>query len=253
MSWDFSGALGGTRTPNLLIRRCPYRRPIPFGSVRDLGLLFFGCPDEFGRSEGSSSVWLPVWLPPEHRAKVRLGLVSDDDKVGPLGWLLRSNVSVLFGHPYLGPLVAHRFAVSLDTTCHADRARRLNPDGQVPAIAQLRSGGRYTFDDDSALGGNVMPFCPGVGWPVPPLVAGVVSGQERIEGLAPEALPIPARHGRAREVVQADYAGVVQLLGDAGRESALACSPWPIDCDEQRSRLAAPELFDALHHIRYGH
>jgi hypothetical protein len=57
------GALGGTRTPNLLIRRCPYWRPVPFGTVRDLRLVFFGCSAEYGASEGCSSVWLPAWLP----------------------------------------------------------------------------------------------------------------------------------------------------------------------------------------------
>jgi len=91
------------RARGLQIRRGPYRCPIPFGSVRDLRLVFSVCPDESGRSE--------AWLPLEHRAKVRLGLVP----------------------------------------------------------------------------------------------------------------------------------------------SALACSPWSVDCDEQRSRLAAPEPFDALHHLRYGH
>ncbi len=39
MTWGDCGALGGTRTPNLLIRRCPYWSPGPFRSVRDLGLV----------------------------------------------------------------------------------------------------------------------------------------------------------------------------------------------------------------------
>ena len=57
------GALGGTRTPNLLIRRCPYRRPDPFRSVRDLGFVSAGCPGEYGEPVSRSSVWLPAWLP----------------------------------------------------------------------------------------------------------------------------------------------------------------------------------------------
>jgi hypothetical protein len=48
---------------NLLIRRCPYRRPVLSGPVRDLRLLFFGCPAESGATEGCSFVWLPAWLP----------------------------------------------------------------------------------------------------------------------------------------------------------------------------------------------
>ena len=57
------GALGGTRTPNLLIRRYPYGHPNPFRSVRDLGLVSPGCTTGSEASEGCSSVWLPAWLP----------------------------------------------------------------------------------------------------------------------------------------------------------------------------------------------
>jgi hypothetical protein len=58
------GALGGTRTPNLLIRRYLYRRPDPFKTGRHLGLVSRGCPAGSGSSQGCSSVWLPAWLPP---------------------------------------------------------------------------------------------------------------------------------------------------------------------------------------------
>ena len=57
------GALGGTRTPNLLIRRFQYGRPAPFRSIRDLRLVSAGCPGGSRSSEGCSSVWLPAWLP----------------------------------------------------------------------------------------------------------------------------------------------------------------------------------------------
>jgi hypothetical protein len=46
-----------------LIRRFLYRRPDPFGTVRDLGLVSPCCPGGFGSSEGRSSAWLPAWLP----------------------------------------------------------------------------------------------------------------------------------------------------------------------------------------------
>src|SRR5690349_25171291 len=41
-----------TRSSSLLIRRCPYRRPIPFGTVRYLRLVFFGSPAESKACEG---------------------------------------------------------------------------------------------------------------------------------------------------------------------------------------------------------
>ncbi len=56
-------ALGGTRTPNLLIRRFPRGCPGSFRTVRSLRLVSPGCPAESGVSEGCSSVWLPAWLP----------------------------------------------------------------------------------------------------------------------------------------------------------------------------------------------
>ena len=39
LTCGYGGALGGTRTPNLLIRRFLCGRPAPFRSVRDLGLV----------------------------------------------------------------------------------------------------------------------------------------------------------------------------------------------------------------------
>lgn len=47
---------------DLLIRRCPCRRSVSYGSVRDLALVTPGCPGRSGSSQGSS-VWLPAWLP----------------------------------------------------------------------------------------------------------------------------------------------------------------------------------------------
>ena len=64
------GALGGTRTPNLLIRSSMCERPAPFRSVRDLGFVSPGCPYGFGASRGCSSAWLPAWLPRPTRAVV---------------------------------------------------------------------------------------------------------------------------------------------------------------------------------------
>jgi hypothetical protein len=62
-------ALGGARTPNLLIRRFLGDRPAPFRSVRDLGLVPLRYPAGSEVSEGCSSVWLPAWLPPDVRCQ----------------------------------------------------------------------------------------------------------------------------------------------------------------------------------------
>ena len=67
------GALGGTRTPNLLIRRYLRGHPDPFRSVRDLGLVSAGCPGGSGATEGCSSVWLPAWLPGARLAGIASG------------------------------------------------------------------------------------------------------------------------------------------------------------------------------------
>ena len=48
---------------NLLIRRFPYRRPVLFRSVGDLGCVAVGCPRTSGESQSSSSPWLPASLP----------------------------------------------------------------------------------------------------------------------------------------------------------------------------------------------
>ena len=45
------------------IRRFLYRRPVPFRTVRDLGLVNARCPCESGAPEGCSSPWIPAWLP----------------------------------------------------------------------------------------------------------------------------------------------------------------------------------------------
>jgi hypothetical protein len=57
------GALGGTRTPNLLIRRFPYGYPHSFGSVRHLGGVPVRCSLKFGEPGSCSPAWLPAWLP----------------------------------------------------------------------------------------------------------------------------------------------------------------------------------------------
>jgi hypothetical protein len=57
------GALGGTRTPNLLTRRFQCGHPDPFRSVRDLGLAAARCSYSSGELQGRSSPWLPEWLP----------------------------------------------------------------------------------------------------------------------------------------------------------------------------------------------
>jgi hypothetical protein len=43
-----------------LIRRFLYRRPAPFRTVHDLGLVSSGCPGGSGTPEGCSSPWLPA-------------------------------------------------------------------------------------------------------------------------------------------------------------------------------------------------
>jgi hypothetical protein len=90
------GALGGTRTPNLLIRRFQCGRPDPSRSVRDLGLIFPGRPAASGSSEGCASVWLQAWLPsPAPRANAlmvfkRIGgswsIIVATCVVGTRGW-----------------------------------------------------------------------------------------------------------------------------------------------------------------------
>ncbi len=57
------GALGGTRTPNLLIRSSMCGHPDRFRSVRDLGLVPVRCSWPSGIPEGRSPRWLPAWLP----------------------------------------------------------------------------------------------------------------------------------------------------------------------------------------------
>jgi hypothetical protein len=58
-----SASSGTQRARDLQIRRCPYRRPVPFGSIRGLGCVLARCPGGSAESQGRSSVWLPAWLP----------------------------------------------------------------------------------------------------------------------------------------------------------------------------------------------
>jgi len=62
-SCENMSALGGTRTPNLQIRRFPYGHPDPFRSVRYLGLAAARCSHPSGELRARSTVWLPAWLP----------------------------------------------------------------------------------------------------------------------------------------------------------------------------------------------
>jgi hypothetical protein len=57
------GALGGTRTPNLLIRRFQCGHPDPFRLVRGLGFVAARCSYSSGELQGRPSPWLPAWLP----------------------------------------------------------------------------------------------------------------------------------------------------------------------------------------------
>ena len=59
-------ALGGTRTPNLLIRRFLCGHTDPFRSVRDLGRVPARCSWPSEIPEGRSSRWFPAWLPAAH-------------------------------------------------------------------------------------------------------------------------------------------------------------------------------------------
>jgi hypothetical protein len=53
-----------TRTsPNLQIRRFPYRHPDPFRPVRDLGSVPGRCSWPCGIPKGRPPRWLPAWLP----------------------------------------------------------------------------------------------------------------------------------------------------------------------------------------------
>jgi hypothetical protein len=65
LTCGYGGALGGTRTPNLLIRSHPYRHPDPFRSVRDLGRAAAAVhvsPENWKVVRP----WLPAWLPLAH-------------------------------------------------------------------------------------------------------------------------------------------------------------------------------------------
>ena len=66
-AWENRSALGGTRTPNLLIRRFQSSCPDPFRWVRDLRLVSSGRPRGSESYRGCSSVWLPAWLPRPNR------------------------------------------------------------------------------------------------------------------------------------------------------------------------------------------
>ncbi len=66
---------GGTRTPNLLIRRYLYRRSDQFRTVRHLGRAAACCSRQSGFPQGRSSVWLPAWLPAAHDTGHRDALV----------------------------------------------------------------------------------------------------------------------------------------------------------------------------------
>ena len=80
------GALGGTRTPNLLIRRYLCGWPDSFRSVRDLGLVSPGCTGGSGASEGCSSVRLPAWLPAGDHLFRRSGHIVQDRPVVAMRW-----------------------------------------------------------------------------------------------------------------------------------------------------------------------
>jgi hypothetical protein len=63
LTCGYGGALGGTRTPNLLIRSSMWGHPGPFRSVRNLGRVPVRCSSSYGFPKGCSSRWLPAWLP----------------------------------------------------------------------------------------------------------------------------------------------------------------------------------------------
>jgi hypothetical protein len=57
LSWGNGGVLGGTPTPNLLIRRYLCGHPDPFRTVRDLGRVSARCS---GKSEESERPFVRV-------------------------------------------------------------------------------------------------------------------------------------------------------------------------------------------------
>ena len=103
LTCGYIGALGGTRTPNLLIRRFQCGRPYPFRLVHDLGFVAPGCPHRFGASRGCSSVWLPAWLPRPTRAGALVVVfksVRDLLSATAPGWTFSmSVVCVIQDHP----------------------------------------------------------------------------------------------------------------------------------------------------------
>jgi len=91
-----------------------------------------------------------------------------------------------------------------------------------------------------------MPLRSGVRRPIPPLVAGWLTGEEWIEHLSPEAILVPAWPRRLSEVVQADHMRVIESIGDSRRQGALARAPRTVYCDEHRSFLAISQLLDVI-------
>jgi hypothetical protein len=166
----------------------------------------------------SPPVLARIWHGMGRRGSARL--VSTDDEVGALPGVLRGDIGVFFGHPDLCPLGSPRSAISLDASREPDRARRVYPYRQVPAVAQFCSGGGHALDDDHAAGGDIVPLGAGVCWPVPTLVAGGAPGQQRIEHLAAKAVLVPSWYPGTREVVQADDMGIGEPAGNTGREGA---------------------------------
>jgi len=96
------GALGGTRTPNLLIRRFRCGRQTPFRPVRELGLVSPGCPGGSGSSEDCSSAWSQRGSQ-SHAARTGLMIfkgIRDSPFIAALAWTFSmSTCYVTQDHP----------------------------------------------------------------------------------------------------------------------------------------------------------
>jgi len=134
---------------SLLIRSYLYRRPDPFRTARDLGLVSPGCPGGSGSSQGCSSAWLPA-----ARSRARLMVFKSIRGsrattavtwlFSSRGWARQARSSRVY--PALGPLVAA--VLSPLSAWSARSGSYAYPDGYACCSGQL---------DGMAAAGAVIP------------------------------------------------------------------------------------------------
>ncbi len=152
------GALGGTRTSNLQIRRYQRGRPASFRSVRGLGLVSPGCPGGSGASQGCSSVWLPAWLP-ARRAAGALLMVFKSIRAHSLPSLLPALLTLGAGSPSkIIPRIVTAVGQDLPGRRRLLRGVPAHEPGAQPANGLAPDRGRR--DPGNSLAASL---CPAVG------------------------------------------------------------------------------------------